>query len=520
MRYHVVSAFPLAMALAAGPGRAATCESLAKQALANTTITMAAAVPAGDFTPPQGQPMRGLPAFCRVAGVIKPSDDSHIEFEVWMPAAGWNGKFQGVGNGGYAGSIGWGSMAAALRNGYASASTDTGHRGGATEATWAQGHPEKVIDFGYRAIHETTEKAKALVAAFYGDGPKRSYFSSCSNGGREALMEAQRYPADFDGIIAGAPANYWTHLLVGSLWNAQALLMKPGSYIPASKLPAIEAAALAKCDASDGVKDGVIDNPATCHFDASELLCKGEESDTCLTAAQVTALGKIYTGPLNSRRQSVFPGYSPGGETGPGGWAAWTTGPAPEKSLGFAYGTQFFANMLYQKADWDYHTFNVDREVAAADGRLASILNSTDPDLKRFQARGGKLILYHGWSDAAIPPLNTIDYYQSVIAKMGPQPVEQFVRLYMVPGMQHCGGGPGPNSFGQATAAQGDAQHDMARALEHWVEDGVAPQAIIATRAKTADAPARSKPLCPYPQLAHWNGKGDTNDAANYVCGK
>lgn len=514
------------MASSSLPAPAATegCEALARLELPDTTINAAAAIPAGSFSPSEGQPIRDLPAFCRVSGVIKPSSDSTIRFEVWMPSSGWNGRFQGIGNGGFGGSIGWAEMGVAVAHGYATAATDTGHAAGVTNASWALGHPEKVIDFGYRAIHETAAKAKALVAAFYGASPKHSYFNSCSNGGRQALMEAQRYPADYDGIIAGAPANYWTHLLTESIWNQQALLLDSASYIPASKLPTLETAALAACDALDGVKDGVIDDPRQCHFDPSKLLCTGAESDTCLTAPQVAALQKIYSGPRNSKGATVYPGFPPGGETGGGGWALWTVGPGPEKSLGYAFGTQFFTNMLYENAAWDYRTFNVDRDMKAADDKLAGTMNATDPDLKRFQARGGKLIVYHGWSDAAIPAGNAIDYYQSVVTKMGAKDSGGFLRLYMVPGMQHCGGGPGPNVFGTASVPLGDAQHDVGRALERWVEDGAAPDQIIATKFKIGTNPAsgvaRTRPLCPYPQVAHWKGTGSTDDAANFVCGK
>jgi len=512
LTFFVACGLPLAAA-------AADCAGLTKLNLPDTTISAAVDLPAGDFTPPQGQPLKNLPAFCRVSGVMKPSSDSNIPFEVWMPATGWNGKFQGIGNGGYAGSIGWGALGLAISKGYASAATDTGHTAEGTNAAWALGHPQKIVDFGYRAIHETAIKGKAIVTAFYGDGPKRAYFNACSNGGRQALMEAERYPDDYHGIIAGAPAYHWTHLLTSSVWNAQALFAEAASYIPASKLPALEAATLAACDSLDGVKDGVIDDPTRCHFDPSKLLCSGADSASCLTAPQVAALAKIYSGPRNSKGVSVFPGYSVGGETGNGGWASWTVGAAPTKSLGYAFGTQFFINMVYENPAWDFKTFQVDRDMKAADEKLAKVLNATDADLRPFQVRGGKLILYHGWSDAAIPPVDTIEYYKAVSEKLGPKAVDAFVRLYMVPGMQHCGGGPGPNSFGTGSVAAGDAQHDVARALEHWVEDGVAPDQIIATK-KSSGTVVRTRPLCPYPQTAHWKGTGSTDDAANFTCSK
>ena len=517
--------FRLTFALLIGsafPALAADCETLAKISLPQTTIRTAQSVPAGEFTPPVGPPVKHVPAFCRVAGVIQPSSDSEIQFEVWMPASGWNGKFQGVGNGGFAGAISYGQLAIALERGYATASTDTGHNAGGTDANWATGHFEKITDFGYRAIHETTQNAKAIVRAFYGSDAKRSYFSSCSNGGRQALMEAQRFPADYDGIIAGAPANYWTHLLSAAVWDMQATLSDPASYIPASKLPAIESAALAACDTADGVKDGVLEDPSRCHFDPSVLLCKGRESDACLTTPQLAALKRIYAGPRNSNGEQIFPGYSPGGEAGPGGWGPWITGTAPEKSLLYAFGDHFFADMVFNDPNWDFKTFQLGRDVKIADDKMGAALNAADPDLSGFKKRGGKLILYHGWSDAAIPAQSIINYYHAVSAKIGANATDSFIRLYMVPGMQHCGGGAGPNSFGQEPGATGDPQHNIASALEQWVEDGAAPGAIIATKYKTGANPAsgviRTRPLCPYPQTAQWKGAGSTDEAANFIC--
>ena len=503
------------------PAAAATCESLMSLSRTGASITTAEAVASGSFKPAEGPAIANLPAFCRVAGVLAPSGDSEIKFEVWLPNSGWNGKFAGVGNGGFAGSISYAGLAAALRRGFATAGTDTGHAGGATDAKWALGHHEKVVDFGYRAIHDTTETAKTVIAAFYGDAPKHSYFSSCSNGGREALMEAQRFPADYDGIVAGAPANYWTHLLVGGTWGLHAMMSDPASYVPAAKLPAIEAAALAQCDANDGVKDGVIDNPAQCHFDPSVLLCKGAESNACLTAPQLATLKKIYSGPMDSKGRQVYPGYSPGGEPGGNGWGGWITGAGPGKSLQYGFGANFFKYMVFEDPNWDVKDFSVDHEMKVADDKVAQILNATDANLKRFKDRGGKLIIYHGWSDAAIPPQNAIDYYKSVVAKMGAKQADAFVRLYMVPGMQHCGGGPGPNSFGQVTPAESDAQHDVNRAVERWVEDGAAPTQLIATKYKGPNPESgveRTRPLCPYPQVAQWKGSGSTDDAANFTC--
>jgi feruloyl esterase len=438
-----------------------------------------------------------------------------------MPSTGWNGKFQGIGNGGFAGSISQPALAAAVARGYATASTDTGHSG--ADASWAMGHPEKIVDYGHRGVHEMTEKAKSIINAFYGNGPKHSYFASCSNGGRQALMEAQRYPNDYDGLIAGAPANYFTRVLSGFAWNLQATMNDPASYIPPSKLKAIEAAALAACDGHDGVTDGVIDDPTQCRFDPSVLLCKGAESDACLTEKQVIALKKIYSGPLTSKGEQFIPGFLPGGETGPGGWSAWITGTKPAQGAAqFFFATQTFINMIYSDPAWDFKTFNLERDGKLADEKLASILNATDANLKPFKAHGGKLIIFHGWSDAALPPVNSINYLHSVAAKLGLRDADAFIRLFMVPGMQHCGGGPGPSNFGSTvTPAQSDPQHDMTAALELWVEKGIAPDQIIASKRQGADPktpPVRTRPLCAYPQVAKYKGSGSTDDAANFVC--
>lgn len=391
------------------------------------------------------------------------------------------------------------------------------------DARWALGHPEKITDFGYRAIHLMTQDAQAVVRTFYGTSPRRSYFGSCSNGGRQALMEAQRFPSDYDGILAGAPANFWTHLLAEAVWNSQATLADAPSYIPDSKLPAIEAATLAACDALDGLKDGVIDDPAKCSFDPTTLLCKGPDSGACLTQTQITALRKIYAGPGNSRGEQIFPGDLPGAETGREGWGLWVTGPKPRTSLQYFFGTQFFQNMMFNDPRWDFQALNFDRDIKPTDDKMAQILNATEANLKKFKDRGGKLILYHGWDDPAISPVNTVNYYNSVVVKMGRQDVDSFLRLYMLPGLQHCGGGPGPdipNSLEQPGIAR-NPEHDVVSALEWWVERGVAPVTIVAAKYRaqgsSTSGVAETRPLCPYPQTARYKG-GSTDDAANFAC--
>ena len=510
-----------------------SCEQLAQLALPNTKNALAQTVAAGTFTPPAAVTpwmaaspsfYKQLPTFCRVTAEAKPTTDSDIKIEVWMPASGWNGKFRGQGNGGFAGEIDHRSLGLAILQGYASAATDTGHAADGGDATWALGHPEKIIDFAYRAIHEMTLVGKAAVNAFYGDGPKHSYFANCSNGGRQALMEAQRYPADYDGILAGAPANYWTHLLTGALWDAQATTLDPDSYIPSSKIPAIAQAVLAACDAKDGVKDGIVNDPRQCHFDPSTMLCKEGNSDSCLTQPQVTALKKLYEGAHNSQGKEIFPGFVPGGEDGEGSWPLWITGDGPGKALLFAFDYGYFADMVYGKKDWDYKKANIDDAVAASDKAYAGVLNATETNMKAFQARGGKLIIYHGWSDSAISPLNSINYYKSVVEKMGKPEADSFLRLYMVPGMQHCGGGPGPDVFGEyGISSVNDPQHNLYLALEEWVEKGNAPSTVIASKMEGQGPAAKVKmtrPLCVYPLEAKYKGTGDTNDAANFACEK
>jgi len=527
----VFGAALVSLILAAPPAAsAASCESLRQLKLEHTTVVSAQEVAAGSFSNPSPQPnplenanFAAMPAFCRVVLQGKPSPDSDLKIEVWLPLSGWNGRYRGQGNGGFAGSIAYAAMAGALSAGYATAGTNTGHDGVATDATWAVGHPEKVVDFGFRGIHEMTLRAKEVVQAFYGHGPQHSYFASCSDGGREALMEAQRFPRDYDGIVAGAPANFWTHLVTAAAWDMQATEKDSASYIPASKMPALDAAVNAACDSKDGVSDGILNDPRECRFDPATLLCKGADSDSCLTAAQVAALRKIYEGTHDSKGRAIFPGFPPGGEAGPGGWSLWITGKSPGTSLQYLFGTGFFADMVFEQPGLDVHKIDIDKAVAAADQKLERVLNATDPNLKPFQSGGGKLILYHGWNDAAIPALSTIQYYDHVVSAMSKRQADAFMRLYMVPGLQHCGGGPGANSFGQlALFPPADAQHDVQKAVEQWVETGAAPSEIIATKYADDLNPRQgvkmTRPLCPYPLAARYKGTGDTADAASFEC--
>ena len=500
-----------------------SCEGLTALNLTDTTITSAVAVAAGPFKlPPLPQVSAvnsvDLPAFCRVAGTIKPTPDSDIRFEVWLPASGWNGRFLQVGNGGFAGSIPPLFLTRPLLGGYATAATDNGHQNPGT--AWAIGHPEKLIDFAYRAVHLTSEKSKEVVKAYYGKGPEGAYFNGCSEGGREALMEAQLYPDDFNGIISGNPGHVWNHLFFAGIWNSRAFQAEEGSYVPLGKLALAQAAVVAACDAQDGVKDGLISDPENCHFDPAVLKCNGTEGVDCLTEAQITALKKVYDGPHNSRTgERINFGLKPGYETS---MAAVSRAPGTARPPGLA--DFFFSGMVFEKRDWDSKTLNFDSDVALTDARVG-FLNATNPDLTRFKSRGGKLIQYHGWSDPGVPPLTSVDYYERVTVKSrGLKNTQRFFRLFMAPGMFHCFGGPGPNSFGNILAPlplQSSADNDVQKAIERWVERGIAPDKITATK-YVDDDPKKgvvmTRPLCPYPQQARWTGKGSTDDAANFVC--
>lgn len=517
---------PLAVALSAGRAAAQrSCASLTTLQLSNAKVTAATSIAAGVFKPPisPGAPPPNfpIPAFCRVEAIATPTSDSHIEFEVWLPTSGWNGKFEQVGNGGFAGSIPLAAMAEPLHRGYATAGTDDGHEGGVAGATWAIGHPEKVIDFGYRAVHIVSIQAKAIVAAFYGKNPKLAYFVGCSDGGREALMEAQRFPQDFRGIVAGSPANYWTHLQFKGLWDARAG-MPPGAWIPPAKLKVLQDAALAQCDALDGVKDGLITNPELCHFNPVSVQCKGDDSSGCLTAAQVGAAQKIYGPAVNSETGAeINPGFSPGAEANPANWVLWITGArSPQFTAGAFIANAFFQDVVFQDPKLNMATVNFGSDVKMADDKIGTILDSSSPDLRAFKSRRGKLIQYAGWGDAAIPPQGSVDYFQSVQKDMGD--TKSFYRLFMVPGMSHCGGGEGPNVFGNAGAVpDANASNDVVMALDRWVVKGKAPAKITATRF-VDNNPSKgvqyTRPLCPYPQQSRYNGSGDPNSAASFTC--
>jgi feruloyl esterase len=479
------------------------CETLVELSVPNGAVTTASRVAAGSFVapasdappPPASLSFKRLPEFCRVAATLRPSADSDIKIEVWMPSSGWNGKFQAVGNGGWAGTINYRDMAAALARGYATASTDTGHStpGGA----FVLGHPEKYVDYAYRAVREMTLKAKAIIAAYYGSGPRLSYWNGCSTGGRQGLIEAQRYPDDYDGIIAGAQANPRTRLTALHLARVQATLIDPATFIPPSKYPVIHQAVLTACDALDGVKDGLINDPTRCHFDPKVLACTA--GPDCLTGTQVETVRKLMS-PLKDSRTGaeIFPGWEPGAELG---WGAVIAGPEPT-----ALTLDHYRYVVFADPKWDWRTFVLERDLTRAEAVDKGTIDAVDPNLGSFTKHGGKLLMYHGWSDQLAPPRASVNYYTSVVSAMGGSAkTSDWVRLFMAPGMGHCGGGEGPNTF------------DMISALEDWVERGRAPDQIVASTVKDGKV-VRSRPLCPYPQVAIYTGRGSTDEAVSFVC--
>ncbi len=482
---------------------AASCESVAALTLPSAKVTTAQQMAPGVFTPPGPPPPAGvatvfarLPEFCRVTATLTPSSDSDIKIEVWLPVSGWNGKFQAVGNGGWNGSIPYAALANAVIAGYATVGTDTGHVG--NTSAFALGHPEKLIDFGYRAVHEMTVKAKSIIDHFYGTAPTLSIFNGCSQGGRQGITSAVRYPTDFDGIVVGAPAVNFVHLHAGRVAMNRAVNATPASALPAAKLPLINQAVLAACDAKDGVADGVLENPGACAFDPKVLQCSAHDGPSCLTAAQVESATRMYAGARHpSTKATVLPGLAPGTEL------AWNVlgGPQP-----LSLAVDAYKHVFMKDPAWEASRFNagIDLDVALASDP-DDVLGSTNADLRPFFARGGKLLIYHGWSDPQVTPYNTINFFHKVLANQGGAGVGTSVQLYMVPGMNHCQGGPGTDSF------------DKVGALEGWIKSGSAPARIDAAHL-TNGAIDRTRPLCPLGQVARWNGSGSTDDAANFAC--
>ncbi len=477
------------------------CARLVHLPLPDTTITSAAIVPAAG----------GVPAHCQVLGGL----ERVILFEVALPATTWNGKLVYVGGGGYNGTIP--DLDHALARGYAATGTDTGHRGDHWDASALYDDPAAQINYAHRAAHLVTVLAKRIVEAYYGVPERHSFFLGCSNGGKMGLMAVQRYPTDFDGVVVGGAVVDRTGLMMMFQWTQRALL---GAEIPPSKIPAMERATRAACDARDGLQDGVVDRPDRCAFDPKVLTCTGADGPGCLTPVQVEAWRKILEGPTDASGASLYPGYAPGHEDD---YPAYVTGVGVMHgypSSNFMYMDNFmrwfvFGPRFDSVRHFDYETH------ASAVRKFAKEQDAARTDLSAFRSHGGKLIIWNGWADHSTPPLRAIQYYQDV-RKTHRAEIDDFVRLFMVPGFHHCSGGAGPNVFGgRDRPAKGDPEHDVMAAMDRWVEDGVAPQRIVATKFvhdDPAHGVARTRPLCPYPQVATYIGSGSVDEAANFTC--
>lgn len=501
----LAAALPSALALAqpANPEPGVTvCGNLRNLRLPDVRITEAVPVaPTAAITA----------AHCRVSGVI----GREIRFTVWLPDV-WNQRFLMGGGGGFVGSV-QNQALASLNQGYATAGTDTGHDAPGIQAGWALHNLDRQVNYGHLAVHRTAETAKGIIRAYYGAEPRYSYFSGCSNGGRQALMLAQRYPEDFDGVVSGAPALDFTHIAAAFVRNIQAAFPNPAALanpiMSADALKLVQASVLGACDARDGVRDGVLDDPRECDFRVASIKrCPGDVPGAdCLTTAQRRVVERIYS-PTMSGTTRIYAGQPMGDEGEPGGWAAWITGPNPALQSGsggrvpsaqFGFGTEFFKYFVFSDSTWDYARY--DFANWARDTRQArSVLNADNPDLSAFKARGGKLILWHGWSDPALNAISTIDYYGRVQA--ADPGARAFARLFLLPGVLHCAGGNGPDTV------------DWFGAIADWVERGRAPERLVASKLDRDGKATRTRPLCPFPERARYRGTGNTDQAESFAC--
>ncbi|MCL2877942.1 MAG: tannase/feruloyl esterase family alpha/beta hydrolase [Acidobacteria bacterium] len=515
-----ISAAVAGCLIAVIPAAADSCDNLASLALPDGKTTSAAVVAAGAFAPPaEGGMLAGgtggnsafksVPAFCRVTATLTPSADSDIKIEVWMPVEKWNGKLVGTGNGVWAGNINYSALAEPLAGGYATAATDAGHVGNGMSGAFAAGHPEKLIDFGYRAVHEMTVKAKTFIEAFYGRKEQRSLWVSCSTGGRQGLMASYRYPDDFDGISSMAPANPMVGLMISTMWSNYAATKEADRKLSMPQLMAANRAYIAQCDEKDGVKDGIVSDPERCDFDPGSMVCKDGATSDCLTTAQAAALRDIYGSVKNARTgEKVYAGFEPGSEQQ---LMMLVTGDEP-----FPVATSYFRDLVFADQKWDFKTFDYDKDIEAARKYGSAVLDVPPDGPVKFLQGGGKLLLSHGWADGLIPARSIIDFYQSLTASLKSEQLKDSVQLFMMPGVGHCGGGDGPSVV------------DMLSEIDRWVETGKKPERIIASRADVPAKPAAktaqpqtqpmTRPLCPWPQVAVYKGSGSTDAAANFEC--
>ncbi len=471
------------------------CQELASLNLSNGVITIAEIVGEGEFDEARGN-FGSVPEFCRVGATMSPSTDSDIKMELWLPTQNWNGKYVAVGNGAFTGNVRHSALVQPLSRGYAASSTDTGHLG--NTASFGLGHPEKVIDFGWRSVHEMNVTSKRIIAAFYDDELRYSYFTGCSAGGRQAMKEAQRFPTDFDGIVAGAPGADWTGRAAASLRIATHLRGNVSARLLEADRELVYSAVVEACDANDGLVDGLIGKPDQCDFDPTVLQCSSNTRAQCLRPEQVNTVKMIYDSPVNPVTGRAITGLLPGSEMG---WTdlGWTQSAR-------ATGLDQYRYLVYGDEGWNIDQFDFETDIVKAEQTDNDTLNALDPDLSEFFGSGGKLISYHGWSDPQISPANATQYYERVVQTFGSREAfHDSYRLFMAPGMGHCAGGPGPNSF------------DSLSALEAWVEQDDAPESITAVHRENGEVD-RSRPLCPYPEVAAYTGSGSIDEAENFVC--
>jgi len=499
----------------AAPASAKDCGEMSRLALAGGKITSATSIAAGAFQPAAGfrappgiaeSGFRTLPQFCRVQATLTPTPDSDIKVEVWLPTEGWNGKLVGIGNGIWAGSISYSEMGPTLARGYAVVATDTGHTGTGLTAEWAVRHPEKLVDFGSRAVHLMTVTAKAAIKDFYGRAAAFSLWNSCSTGGRQGLMAAARFPEDFDAISAKAPANPMTDLMTQSMWAGYQANRTPAAAMTPALLGLVHKAAVAQCDAQDGLADGLISRPGSCRFDVARLACKPGEAGTCLIPDQVTTMKAIYGGVVDAKSgKQILPGWPVGSELQ---LAVLMMGKEP-----FPVANDYFRLLVHaDQPGWDWKAMDYARETQAARQFGASLLNVAPAELQPFFARGGRLLLSHGWTDGLIPATNTTAFYGELLKVSSKAVADRQVRLFMVPGMDHCGGGEGASNY------------DTLGTIDAWAQGGPAPERIVAKRdggpafPGAPALPPLSRPLCPFPQVARYDGSGAKDDAASFSC--
>ncbi len=511
LRFIGGTAAAVAVMACAPAASAMSCERIAHLAFPGATVTAADAVAAGQFSPPGGKvpfdtpAMRPggdaqpdpNPAFCRITATLRPTADSDIKVEVWLPETRWNGKFLAVGSFGWAGSIMYGGLLNGLQHGYAVASTDEGHdsASGGMGGSFVHGHPEKLIDYAYRADHLMTLYAKRVIRVRYGKAPSKSYWIGCSLGGLEGLIEAQRYPTDFDGIVAGAPPNPIARFNAAQIWASWLVSRDPSRQIPAEKFTLLHDAALRRCASPVGQQQGFIEEPDRCQFDPGELQCKDADGADCLTAPQVFLMRQMYGGPVDSvTGKSIYPGPARGSELTLGMFAS-----AQPMSVAldmFRYVA--FDNPGFTLADMDFG-----KTYEAAEAKIGPLMH-VDTHLKPFFDHGGKLLLYIGWNDFH-NPTELISYYQWLGRDGGPLAAAGS-RLFTLPGMNHCMGGEGCDTF------------DKLGAIDAWVSQGRAPQEMISSKYDRSGKLLRTRPICAYPRVAQYKGNGDINDAASFAC--